>query len=93
MFSPPGTDTIPLTSLNNWCSNDYDELLPGHFMETNIGEILCHNRQSGKIQYSGSEIIVSTRYVDLQFPFPSFLFLMKKIEHPVVLVVSVKHLT
>ena len=33
---------------NNWCSNDYDELLPGHFMRNNMGEILCHNRQTGR---------------------------------------------
>ena len=36
---------IPIPS--SWCRGDYHELLPGQFLNTFTGVIVCHNRENG----------------------------------------------
>ena len=40
----PKTLTIPDA---DWCRGDYEELLPGRYMNGRTSEILCHDRETG----------------------------------------------
>ena len=34
-------------NINSWCRGDYQELLPGRYLNGRTSEILCHDRESG----------------------------------------------
>ena len=51
-----------MNSLQNWCNDDYAELLSGHFTENNLGQILCHNREQGRNQWNFTKILSYSRH-------------------------------